>query len=169
MSLGFATVSGGVNHTYWPHVVNLFNATIAPLYGDQQAALDKIAKGVDRVCELLMNGGTPLGILVYKKEPVQEFAQHGAKNALEIKTLCLINAGNNSGRGLGSELVKRIEEIAKNSCFDSVAVTVSEEKQEVLGFFAKKGFIRAYVMNNEHLKKPEYLLVKQLKIDSISS
>ena len=45
-----------------------------------------------------------------------------------------------SGKGYGSILAARVEQVAKDRLADGVFVTVSSEKQDALSFFKKKGF-----------------------------
>jgi hypothetical protein len=98
-------------------------------------ALQKIVKGRDRECEVLVDKTSRkvLGILVYKTAPSMEYIQYGARNALELKTLFVVNPAKNSGKGIGSELENRINEIAREK-FDNLQVTVSEEKKNLCNF-----------------------------------
>lgn len=133
------------NSSYYPKVAQFFEEVIAPLYGDQTAALNKIAQAKDRICEVLVEKADSqeqvVGIVVYKNFPVEEFTSYGIASALEIKTLFVVNPEKNSGRGIGSQLINQVFHQAKsNEKFRNVVVTVSEEKPEALGFFQAKGF-----------------------------
>jgi len=64
-------------HPLFPQVEELFNQIIAPLYSDQTNALNKIGEAQDRKCQLLMENGEIRGVLVYKSQPNNEFAQVG--------------------------------------------------------------------------------------------
>ena len=125
---------------YFSAVKEEFENVIAPIYGDQSVALKRIADATDRFCEVLIKENVVNGILVYKSEPHGEFASFGAKSTLELKTLFVVNAKEQSGKGLGTLLINRIMEVAKNDKFDSITVTVSDTKTESLTFFQKKGF-----------------------------
>ncbi|MCE2982316.1 MAG: GNAT family N-acetyltransferase [Parachlamydia sp.] len=124
------------------YIADQFYHVIAPLYGDQSDALRKISLAEDRVCELLVEKTTRqgLGILVYKIAPTNDFEIYGLPNALELKTLFVIDAKNNSGKGIGTKLLNRIFEVAQSACFQSIAVTVSESKLESRFFFERKNF-----------------------------
>ncbi len=147
------------NHQLFPQVRTLFEEVIAPIYGDQKDALEKIGEGKDRACEVLVQAEKINGIIVYKTRPTDEFAQYGAKNALELKTLFVVNASQNSGRGLGSKLLERVENAAKPAIFSSIVVTVSETKTESCEFFKKKQFVQVGELGNK-FKAPEFILAK---------
>lgn len=131
-------------HELFGQVREQFEAVIKPIYGDQTKALDQIGKGLDRSCEVLVESkGTTqkiIGLVVYKLEPTQEFSRFGAENALELKTLLVVDAATNSRKGVGSKLLSRIEEVSRASKFSSIVVTVSEAKEDARAFFAKKQF-----------------------------
>jgi len=119
-------------------VCNEFNSVIAPIYGDQREALNKIAAATDRVCEVLIDdlSKTLAGILVYKSSPTDEFGAYGAHQALELKTLFVVDAEKQSGKGIGSLLINRIKVVAfKENKFENIVVTVSDEKPESQTFF----------------------------------
>lgn len=158
----FKTVLHDSEH--FQFVSDQFQNIIAPLYGDQTDALRKIAARTDRTCEVLLRKisdvpNSPnssdaseqiVGILVYKSEPVQEFSSYGVQDALELKTLFVVNAGTQSGRGLGTTLVNRIIEVAQDVKFKAIVVTVSDEKQESQAFFKKKGFVEIASFNGKY-------------------
>jgi len=127
---------------YFSLVAQEFHSVIAPIYGDQKIALDKIAAGTDRVCEVLLNNisNEIAGILVYKLDPTDEFSSYNIYGGLEIKTLFVVNAATQSGRGIGSQLINRVIQVAQDVKFNSIVVTVSSEKLESQEFFLKKKF-----------------------------
>lgn len=125
----------------FPLVRKVFAEQIAPLYGDQTRALDLIGIGGSRLCEMLVEGSSPKGIIVYKKElNREEFVKIGAPAALELKTLILLDPRASSGKGFGTKLVEKIKEVAKSRMASHIVVTVSESKPDVLAFFQKRGF-----------------------------
>ena len=139
----------------------IFKEVLEPLYGSQNDALKKIELGKDRKCFLLHAGETPVGVLAFKTVLSNEFEKFGVKNSIEIKSLFVVDADQNSGRGFGSALFKRfveeVDELKVNA--ESFNVTVSETKKESLGFFLKKGFIRKYFWVSKYVKNTkEYLL-----------
>lgn len=99
-----------------------------------------------------------------KTAPSMEYIQYGARNALELKTLFVVNPAKNSGKGIGSELENRINEIAREK-FDNLQVTVSEEKKESLQFFMKKGWEVQKGFPNKYTEgATEFLLTKKVQI-----
>ena len=98
------------NHDLFSQVEVLFNQIIAPLYGDQANALAKIGEAKDRKCQLLMENGEIRGVLVYKLQLNDEFAQIGGGQAIEIKTLFVVDSENNRGRGFGTKLFAKVVE-----------------------------------------------------------
>lgn len=144
-------------------VEKVFQTTIEPLYGDQSSALKKISDSRDRTCELYVEQGVPVGLLVYKNHTVQEFAHLGARDSLEIKSLFVIDAKHNSGKGTGSALIERVKEVARQLHARTLVVTVSEHKPESLSFFLKKGFRIIHTYHGKYLPGvDEYLLTKEV-------
>ena len=121
---------------YFPNVVATFNDRIKPIYGSQDKALAKIGEGKDRLCEVLFDQDVPKALIVYKKQVNTD--QVPSKKSLELKTLIVMNPEQDSGKGYGSILAKRVEQVAKDRLADGVFVTVSSEKPEALSFFKKK-------------------------------
>ncbi|MEI6242504.1 MAG: N-acetyltransferase [Chlamydiota bacterium] len=147
---------------YFDQVDICFHKVLDPLYGDQTIALEKIAKGTDRVCEVLVSQDNKLlGILVYKNYPTQEYVN----NALEIKTFFIVDSKQNSGKGLGTQLLNRVFFVVKeNPAFQNIVVTVSEEKPEVCAFFVKKGFHVYKTMSDKYKKGiHEYIFCKSVE------
>jgi len=114
-------------------VRSVFSRVIEPLYGEQQEALKKIGRGVDRLCEMLFDGERAVGLIVYKKEL--------QASRFELKTLCLINPSLDSKKGYGTKLMYRVMELAYSRQATEVLVTVSSGAQDSLHFFQKKGFL----------------------------
>lgn len=145
-------------------ISDLFQNTIAPLYGDQTDALKKIAEAKDRLSYLLLNeNGNALGVLVFKRISSQEFETLGINKAIELKTLFVVDAGKNSGVGLGSQLLKQCLEYAESINAENIVVTVSEEKPESLKFFERKGFKKISAMQDKYKNGiTEFILAKSL-------
>jgi|GEM_PF-689708 len=149
----------------------IFQRILTPLYGSQDKAIEQINVSKDRKCYLLYEGDIPSGILVYKTDPSNEFAEYGVKNSIEIKSLFVDHSLKNSGRGLGSNLVDKLKDkVAKLRLQpNGIHVTVSETKEESLSFFRKKGFEIAHAWENRYIKSvTEYLLFCPLKIKDIN-
>lgn len=135
-------------------LTKIFTDILEPLYGPQNDALSKIAQGRDRQSFLLYNSNIPIGVIVFKTIPSNEFQKEGIVDSIEIKSLFVVNADQNSGRGLGSVLLNKcIEEVKRllGKPF-SLHVTVSESKPESLAFFRKKGFIPRFWWVNKYIK-----------------
>lgn len=142
-------------------LTEIFNRILVPLYGPQDDALAKIALGQDRVAYLLYEGENAVAVLVFKTILSNEFADKGALNSVEIKSLFVDHSAENSGRGLGSALINYLfqEVHALGLKQDGIHVTVSETKKDSLAFFQKKGFQIIYEMQGEYIDGvTEYLL-----------
>ena len=133
-----------------PFVNKVFKQRITPIYGPQEKAISLILKSVDRRCEVLLATpepatsrsppGEPVGLVVYKIKPNDEFASFGVKHSVEIKTLCLADPSRSSGKGYGSALLNQVIEYAKKNGANGAHVTVSNSKPDSRSFFMKKGF-----------------------------
>lgn len=143
------------------HVQDYFNNEISPLYGDQKKALDKIAKGTDRSCEILTSTSSDdeLGIIVYKDSLSNEFSSLGFSKSFEIKTLFVINPQKNSGKRIATKLLRHIAKNAVDQKACSVFVTVSSAKPESLAFFLNYGFRIEKISKNHYIEGlDEYFL-----------
>ncbi|GAB6020832.1 hypothetical protein CHUAL_003486 [Chamberlinius hualienensis] len=150
-------------------VIREFSRVIAPIYGDQTCALSKIAEGQDRECQILCSKSEqdgaiePVGIIVYKRRPTNEYQKFGIEKSLEIKSLFVINEKVNSGKGYGNLLIKRIEDEAISCDANGMHVTVSETVPQSIKFFKKHGFIEMHHWHGKYKDGViEYLLFKKL-------
>ena len=144
---------------YFPIVKYAFKTILEPIYGDQTSAIDKIQFDLDRNCELMFIGDNPVGILIYKRNLQCE---HGLKDALELKTLFLLEPEKNSGKGFGSLLYKRIVEVAKKLRVKTIFCTASEKSKESMNCAQRRGFQIVSTLNKQTNGCKEFLLVKQL-------
>jgi len=136
-----------------------FQDVLEPLYGSQKDALEKIQKAVDRTAFLLYEGDSPVGVLVYKNNASDEYSQYGVTDSVEIKSLFVLDAGNNSNKGIGSRLLDQVTKAARTFNATSLHVTVSSEKEESLQFFKKKSFkVQASFPDKYKKGVTEYLL-----------
>lgn len=153
---------GGKEHPEKMGVLTeIFNRILAPLYGSQDKALQQIREGLDRKCFLLYENEMPAGVLAFKTVLSNEFAQYGLKKSIEIKSLFVDQSQQNSGRGLGSALIDKLKEEVKllDVPYEGIHVTVSEQKEESLMFFKKKGFSITHAWKDRYQKGvTEYLL-----------
>lgn len=101
----FISVSEGKE---WGLIKELFEKVLVPLYGDQTVPLEKIQNGKDRKCLLLCLEKGPAGVIVYKTALSEEYAEYTIEKSLEIKTLFVIDAKQNSGKGIGKQLLNKI-------------------------------------------------------------
>ena len=66
----------------------------------------------------------------------------GGGQAIEIKTLFVVDSENNRGRSFGAKLFAKVVEYARSVKAENLLVTVSEEKPESYYFFVSKcGFV----------------------------
>ncbi len=159
---GFEIVSGNPELVELTRV--LFDKMIKPLYGDQTVAMDRIERGEDRTTQILFSEEKDVGILVIKNKPNGEFASEGADNAIEIKTLFVIDPDNRPRQGTGTKLISQAIDHATNAGADNLAVTVSATKTESLAFFQKHGFEIKKEMPDKYVQGvTEFLLIKKLK------
>jgi len=146
-----------------PLVVKAFHKHIVPIYGPQEAALDNIGRGIDRLCEMLYEGTTGKAIIVYKKALNERVA-------LELKTLLVLSPDSDSGKGYGSALISRIVEVARARLADRIEVTVSSKKPEALAFFTRKGFIVDESKPNFYEEgATEYFLHLDVRVTTVSA
>lgn len=88
----------------------------------------------------------------------------GASNSIEIKTLFVVEPEKRKGKGCGKKLLIEALAQATKANADYLAVTVSENKDESLGFFQSKGFEIKKAMPDKYIDGViEYLLIKKLK------
>jgi hypothetical protein len=133
------------------------------LYGDQTSALSKIfAYESDRTAIVAvdiqeMNNKiyNPLGILVYKNLPQNEYS---LQNILEIKSLFLFNPETNSGKGIAKTFLNYLNTSTDTNIFSGLFVTVSEDKPESIKFFEKNGFKRINQIQDKYQKDKAELL-----------
>lgn len=118
----------------------IFERVLVPLYGSQEKALKQFELSVDRVCFLLYEETTPVGVIAFKTTTSDEFEKEGIKNSFEIKSLFVVESTKNSGRGIGSILLNKVLEETSKLQHDSLHVTVSAKKAESIYFFVKNGF-----------------------------
>lgn len=119
------------NSSEFDVVKETFKQLIEPLYGDQEEAIRKIGLANDRLCDILLDTGSPKGLIVYKKE-----LQTGD---LECKTLCLCDPQKDSGKGYGNLLIKKLIIVAQEKNAEGIILTVNGNRGP-LSFFEKKGF-----------------------------
>lgn len=142
-------------------LTRIFNEILVPLYGSQEKALKQVSLSTDRLCYLLYEDKTPVGVIVFKTVISNEFSTYGITNSIEIKSLFVVASGENSGRGIGSLLLDKVAsevERLRIQC-NSIHVTVSEDKTESLTFFRKKGFSIIHTWDGRYFTgKKEHLL-----------
>ena len=165
--LSFVVVSNNSNTEFIPFLKEVLDSMISPIYGPQEKALFSILQSVDRRCEVLLSTvepssspGTPpvpLGLVVYKIKPTDEFARFGVTNSVEIKTLCLADPSKSSGKGYGSALLDQVIEYARKNGANGAHVTVSNSKPDSCSFFMKKGFKNLRQLPNPHCREEEWL------------
>ena len=150
----------------------IFQKVLTPLYGSQESALKKIEEGTDRKCYLLCEKIAPVGVIVFKTCLSNEFAEHKIEKSIEIKSLFVVDAEKNSGRGIGTKLLNKIIEEAEKLKLnhESFHVTVSETKTESLTFFKQKKFNIVHAWKDLYKKGvTEYLLSRPAQLSTAST
>lgn len=142
-----------------------FESVIKPLYGDQSSAIEKIRIASDRIAEVLFRDHTtPVGVLVFKKEPNTEIRRFGVRDpSLEIKSLFLGSAASNSGAGLGSRLLQRVLAYCSAIKCTSIHVTVNAKACGSFNFFTKNRFKVVHEYFNKDANDTEYVLARSLR------
>ncbi len=147
----------------WAVFKKSFEETIGPIYGEQDSALQKLEQASDREGFVMYARGRPVGVIAYKKQLSHELADVGYDNSLEIKSLFVIDAASNSGKGYGSCLLDRINSFAQKINAQSLHVTVSAKVPESLTFFQKKKFVIVKIDENHHeTGDVEYTLARKI-------
>lgn len=163
---------GGLDSEQMAVVEEIFNRILTPLYGPQAKAIQQIKEGSDRACYLLYEGANPIGVLVFKTVLSDEFKEYGVTKSIEVKSLFIDHAQENSGRGAGSALVDKLKkEVARLGLnHEGIHVTVSETKEESLAFFLKKGFAIVHTWQERYQPKTnEYLLYSSAEQSAATS
>lgn len=136
-----------------------FKRFVEPIYGNQENFLEKIRKGKDRKCKLLIHNNVVEGVLVYKIKNSDEFQSFGVRNALEIKTLMLIN-NNTKFSGLMVSALYREAALAaierKSSC---ILATVSSGLKSAYNIAKKLGFKRIKCIKYKNITSSQELLI----------
>ncbi|MFZ0565550.1 MAG: GNAT family N-acetyltransferase [Chlamydiales bacterium] len=147
-------------------IIKTFFNSISPIYGDQSKSLAKIISREDRRCKVLFDDQAPVGILVYKDKTQDEFAKYGVANSLEIKTLVVIDSEKNSGKGYGTELIKKAISAAQFRGATGMHVTTSQKAESATNFFTKKNFKVMTVFGHDNefgVQEGETLLYRTLE------
>ena len=140
-------------------VQKTFDSVLKPLYGSQTSALKKLFTGRDRKGRLACINDSPCGLIVYKLQPTDEYADVGVSNSLEIKSLFLIDAEKHSGKGL----LQYVTQKANATKANTLHVTVSELVPESLRFFYRNGFRLVRDFPGKYIENvTEHLLAKSL-------
>lgn len=108
----------------------------------------------------------PLGLVVVKTNPNDEYTAYGIKNSVEIKTLILDSVFR--GRGNGLALLEEAEKYASKASGSSIHVFVRDDKPEALKFFEKHGFKRIFSRNSITKGVSEWCLTKRVQRQSDS-
>ena len=161
-SFDFVVVNGQTNKHLISFVKEILDNFISPIYGPQEKALASILTAADRRCEVLLATSSPatpvpLGLVVYKLQPTDEYSDFEVTNSVEIKTLCLADPSKTSGKGYGSALLKQVLLYANSVAASSTHVTISDIKPDSRLFFEKRGFKELSTLPNPHCNDPERL------------
>jgi hypothetical protein len=123
------------------HIKQHFNNLISELYGNQENAIQKIADGKDRNCELLIGKNSEeYGILVYKSHIISQIKDLFFHDTFVIKSLFVINPLENSGKRVATRLLNRCCQIACRLNAKHIFVSVSSKRPESIAFFLSYGF-----------------------------
>ncbi len=136
-----------------------FAEKIAPLYGDQTEIIKKTTDGHDRSCEFLFYQDKPSGVIIYKNDPSDEFIEFGAGNAIELKTILLIQKNTKTAGIFLKHLLTRVANQAVQTEAECIFGTVSSKKPEVLRVLCKLGFNVVTCFHGKYIEGvDEYLI-----------
>ena len=143
-------------------LVETMNKHIAPLYGDQESSIKKILNATDRKCLLMNDEQTPVGLLVFKTSPSNEYANFKIINSLEIKTFVLINPEQQSRKGYGKNMLEKLLQLAsQDDKVESIHVCVSEQRIDSLNFFKKNNFEPVAKLWSKFRKNEDEILLQR--------
>ncbi len=135
------------------HVKHYMNNQISKLYGNQERAIQKIAEGKDRNCELLVGrSAEEYGILIYKNHLTSQIKNLSFPGTFVIKTLFVINPLENSGKRVATRLLNHASQIASKLHAEHLFVSVSSRRPESIAFFLNYGFRIKSVYQDLYLK-----------------
>lgn len=136
-----------------------FKENIQPLYGDQRAFLDKIKEGKDRTCEFLFCNNKPVGVLIYKNQLSDEFAESGILQGLELKTVFLLEKRKKTAGLFLYYLLSHAANLTLDKQGICMFGTVSSQKPDVLKVMCKMGFKIIEMFKDKYIKGvDEYLI-----------
>jgi GNAT superfamily N-acetyltransferase len=160
-NLFFKAVMGEGRENRCEIMRTFFNTVMHRIYGSQHSAISKIeVQPSDRSCRLLYDGSMPVGIIVYPKA----LSFDCFPESLEIITLGVLDKVY-SGRGYGTALLNKIEEVAIRLKAQSIHVSVNSSVPDAMEFFKKKGFVVARLLPRlEGEGSIESLLVKKITV-----
>lgn len=148
-----------VDSTYLVAVERCFSDIVTPIYGNQQEALKKIKDGKDRACEIMLANDSPRGFIVYKSSLQDEYGIH---NGFELKTLLLLDPFNDSRNGWGSQLFRRVDDIAYRKKANIIYCTASSRLESSIKCAQKNGYGIAQILE-KNKNQTVYLLTKELQ------
>lgn len=135
-----------------------FEKYIVPLYGNQEIFLRKILAAKDRQGEILFVNEEPLGLLVYKTIPSDEFACLGLPESIELKTLLIARHIKKISGYAISMLFNRSAQVAQEHLAKCIVGTISSKNPKMLKIALKLGFEIKNTFQNQSSKEPEYLI-----------
>lgn len=134
-------------------VKHYLNSQISKLYGNQEKAIQKIAEGKERNCELLIGkSADEYGILIYKNQLTSQIKNLFFPGTFVIKTLFVINSLENSGKRVATRLLNHSSQIASKLHAEHLFVSVSSRRPESIAFFLNYGFHIESVYQDLYLK-----------------
>ena len=167
--LYFKTMSGQSGSDLMSFAKEAFSKHTSATFGTENRDVESILRSDDLRCEVLLAtpeptefSPVPLGLIVYKVKPTDEFARFGVTNSLEIKAICLADPSKSRGKGYKSTMLSRVLNFARSIASNSVHVTVSDTKRDIYTFFLDKEFKELGTLSNLHGEAPVKLYVLTL-------
>jgi hypothetical protein len=146
---------------YGPLVKRILNQPLYQLYGLHKLFPNKITGSAEgRVCELLLIGNQPQGIIIYKTILQNLSIEKAVKKSLIIEMLYAVHVGKEVKKGYRTLLINRIFEVARQHDAQGVHTIILDDAQDDLNFFSKKNFntIQSYEDQLPGGKKKKHLI-----------
>ncbi len=152
-----------------PRVKKIFEHVSTPIYGEQPKLWQDIESRTERKTEILCADGKSVACLIYKRALSQEYEHEGLQDALEVSFVSLYHPNSDSEKGYQAQLVRRIEEVAREMRAKSIVYCLPEAHQERFIEFERQDFAKKYVKKSETLLECMFTktLQKRQKIEAV--
>ena len=133
-----------------------------------EKATDSVLDSDDWRCEVFLATASspaapvPLGFVVYKLKPTDEYSRLGLTNSVEIKALYLADPSKTRGKGYRSFMLSRVVNYARSIASSGVHTIVPDIKSDLSTFFLDKKFKDLGFLPSSHDEAPDKLYALRL-------